>query len=276
MWASMCTHQAHMPSQVAVAFLGLLFLQKGSHRPSQLRAFAPLGKATFSGPRRIAERNCPITSLSHCPRVQARRVKVVVLATGKPKPQNPALPLMRSFLQKGSGSSLVGWLRACLTQLACHSQQIALTEGGRPVFPWLLFAFSSETSALHSPTSHILWRNLEHAVLGRHRGHHNEEQSNLLVWPCKAELLASFKLCSEKGSLPGAWAPSTSYRSERLFQGPRQSSNTAVQGVCRLSDYLPHLPSECSRRKSHFRNENKPPDSQGKHWKNNLCGLEHS
>lgn len=103
----MCTHQAHMPSQVAVAFLGLRSLQKGSHRPSQLRAFAPLGKATFSGPRRIAERNCPITSLSHCPRVHARRVKVVVLAIGNPKPQNPALPLMQSFLQKGLGSS--GW-----------------------------------------------------------------------------------------------------------------------------------------------------------------------
>lgn len=156
------------------------------------------------------------------------------------------------------------------------SQQTAFTGRGEPVFPWLLFAFLSEISALHSPIHHILWRNLEHSVLGRDKGHHSEAQRNLLVWPCKAEVYSPwvrhcfFELCSEKGSLPGAWVPSTSYRSTRLFQGPRQSSNTAVLTVSpqKCADYLIIFPIhhlECSRRKSHFRNENKPHDPQGKH-----------
>lgn len=54
---------------------------------------------------------------------------------------------------------------------------------GKPVFPGLLFAFLSETLAFDFPTDRILWRNLEHAILGRDRGHTGKHGTASCLWP---------------------------------------------------------------------------------------------
>lgn len=60
----------------------------------QLRDFLLLGKITFSGQRRGAEKTHRITHSLHCSRVRTGRASLIALTIGNPQPLIPVLPLM--------------------------------------------------------------------------------------------------------------------------------------------------------------------------------------